>query len=328
MNVSRLLDRGREAARLCQNPSVLINPGAYLGVFLGVLARAGRDKAVFFLSPAIKQFGAWIEQLLAESTGKEGRGILPLVRETGSGAKSSGDDRLHIHIGLKGDKAHEISLNFLEKNRLPAFSFRLENTYELGGQFFIWEMATAIAGHYLRVNPFDQPDVAASKEKTETALEIYKERKKLPLEKPNQEKELAGFLKAAAAGGYIAVQAFLPPKPEIAAALRDFIIHLRLKTGLPATFDFGPRFLHSTGQLHKGGGRKGLFIQLTARHEQDADVPDAPGAASSSYSFGVLEDAQARGDREALRKKGRPVIHFHFRVEPQKGIRRLFNKVR
>lgn len=325
MDISRLLRQSREAARVCQNPSALENPGAYLGVFLGVLARAGRDKAVFLLSPEVKHFGSWIEQLLAESTGKEGRGILPLVRNAGSSPENAGEGRIFIHIGLKGDKTHGISLGFLKKSRLPLFSFSLEDTYELGGQFFIWEMATAIAGHLLGINPFDQPDVAASKKKTEAVLGMYKERKRLPQEKPHQERELARFLKPAAAGDYISVQAFLPPAAEIAAALQNFVARLRAKTGLPATFDFGPRFLHSTGQLHKGDRGNGLFIQLTAEHEKDVDVPDAPGAASSSFSFGVLEDAQARGDRDALRKKGRRIIHFHFQTAPLEGIRRLTN---
>jgi len=327
MNAAGLVDQSRQAARLCQNPSASENPGVYLGVLLGTLALAGRDKVAFLLSPEIESFGAWIEQLLAESTGKEGRGILPIVRDPDIPAGKEGQDRIFVHIGITGDKTHTEAMRRLAKSQVPLFSFTLNNAYELGGHFFLWEMATAVAGHFLKVNPFDQPDVAASKKRTEAVLKTYKERGSLPEENGEDEEGLKRFLSLARPGDYIALLAFLPPLPGIASALKEFAAALRARTGLAVTYDFGPRFLHSTGQLHKGGRGNGLFIQLTADHFKDTPVPAAPASLSSLYSFGVLENAQACGDREALREKGRRLIHFHFRKEVEKGIGQLISLI-
>ncbi len=326
MNIGRLVGQSRRAARLCQNPSVAENPGVYLGVLLGTLALAGRDKVTFLFSPEIESFGAWVEQLLAESTGKEGRGTLPIVRDSDIPAGKEGQDRILVYIGKRGDKTHSSAMR-LAKSQVPLFSFTLKDAYDLGGQFFLWEMATAVVGHFLKVNPFDQPDVAASKKRTEACLKTYKGRGSLPEEYGDDKEGLKRFLSSARPGDYIAVLAFLPPLPEIASALKEFAVALRARTGLAVTYDFGPRYLHSTGQFHKGGPRNGLFIQLTADHFKDAPVPAAPASSSSLYSFGVLEGAQARGDREALREKGRRLIHFHFRKKVEKGIGQLISLI-
>jgi glucose-6-phosphate isomerase/transaldolase/glucose-6-phosphate isomerase len=200
-------------------------------------------------------------------------------------------------------------------------------------------MATAVAGHVLRINPFDQPNVAASKKKTEALLEIHKEKGRFAERQPDfdgpdfalysdapatsMEEGLSRFLKNARAGDYLVIQAFLPPKPEIDAAVQKLTAKLRSKTRLAVTSEFGPRFLHSTGQLHKGDAGKGLFIQLTAEDKIDAPVPDGPGSLSSSRSFSLLKQAQARGDEEALREKGRRIIGIHFKNDVLDGLKKL-----
>ncbi|MDP2914969.1 MAG: hypothetical protein Q8O91_05910, partial [Candidatus Aminicenantes bacterium] len=323
VNLSGLLARARQAAGECRTASPRENPGATLGLLIGILAAAGRDKPAFLLSPGIESFGAWVEQLLAESTGKEGRGILPLVRDSGSSFEKDAPDRLVVHIGIAGDETQAGTLRRIAKNRVPVLSFSLADVPDLGRQFFLWEMATAVAGHILKVNPFDQPNVAASKKKTEIVLKAFEERGDLPAERPASEAELRPFLSGAGAGDYVVVQAFLSPRPEIDARLKEFAAAIRARTDLAVTYDFGPRFLHSTGQLHKGDRGNGLFIQLTGGHLRDAAVPAAPGSSASSYTFGTLIDAQALGDREALREKGRRVIRFHFQDRAEDGIRRL-----
>jgi hypothetical protein len=329
------------------------------------MATAGRDKAVFLLSPGIECFGAWIEQLLAESTGKEGRGILPLVRDAGFSFDRDAPDQFVVHIGLGGDGSHDERLRQIGKNRTPLVSCTLEDVHDLGYQFFLWELATAVAGHILKVNPFDQPNVAASKKKTEAVLKAVQERGDVigtkpagvkgrafgsplarsfnprastaeadpqtkpgaPAAAPAAEDELRRFLSRAEPRDYVVVQAFLPPEPAIRACLQEFAAAIRAKTDLAVTYDFGPRFLHSTGQLHKGDRGNGLFIQLTAGHLRDAGVPAGPGSSTSSYSFGTLIDAQALGDREALKENGRRVIHYHFHDRADEGIRRLIESL-
>jgi len=327
MDIPRLLARARQAAGDCRTAAPRENPGAALGLLLGVMAAAGRDKAVFLLSPGIEGFGAWIEQLLAESTGKEGRGILPLVRDAGFSFDRDAPDRLVVRIGLGGDGSHDERLRQIGKNRTPLVSFTLEDVHDLGYQFFLWEMATAVAGRILKVNPFDQPNVAASKKKTEAVLKTLQERGGPAGPKPAAEDELRRFLSRAEPGDYVVVQAFLPPEPAIRAGLQEFAAAIRAKTDLAVTYDFGPRFLHSTGQLHKGDRGNGLFIQLTAGHPRDAGVPAGPGSSTSSYSFGTLIDAQALGDLEALMENGRRVIRFHFPERADEGIRRLIESL-
>ena len=327
MDIPRLLTRARQAAGDCRTAAPRENPGASLGLLLGVMAAAGRDKAVFLLSPGIEGFGAWIEQLLAESTGKEGRGILPLVRDAGFSFDRDAPDRFVVHIGLGGDGSHDERLRRIGKNRTPLVSYTLEDVHDLGYQFFLWEMATAVAGHILKVNPFDQPNVAASKKKTEAVLKTLQERGGPAGPKPAAEDELRRFLSRAEPGDYVVVQAFLPPEPAIRAGLQEFAAAIRAKTDLAVTYDFGPRFLHSTGQLHKGDRGNGLFIQLTSGHPRDAGVPAGPGSSTSSYSFGTLIDAQALGDLEALMENGRRVIRFHFPERADEGIRRLIESL-
>jgi len=330
------LSEGNEAAGTCRRHRAGENPGANLGIILGTLALAGRDKAVFLLSPALRNFGAWVEQLLAESTGKEGRGILPIVRPTAAPVSGTAKDRVTVVIGLSGDTALAAAAKGVRRSGNPVISMTLEDPIELGAQFYLWEFATAAAGAVLGINPFDQPNVALSKKKTDAALKEFVESRAFPAEAPTWEEESIAFygekreiglrsglrkhFETFKDGGYAVIQAFLPPSPEITEALRTLAGCIETRTGRPAVFDFGPRFLHSTGQLHKGDGGAGIFLQLTAARGEDAAVPSSPDGEGSAYSFGNLIDAQSLGDRQALREKGRPVARLHFKGDPIEGL--------
>jgi glucose-6-phosphate isomerase len=330
------LSEANEAVGSCRRLRPGENPGANLGIILGTLALAGRDKVVFLFSPALQSFGGWIEQLLAESTGKDGRGILPIVRPTAVPHPGPAKDRVTIVIGLSGDAALAAAVKEARGSGDPVISMTLEDPLELGAQFYLWEFATAAAGAVLGINPFDQPNVALSKKKTEAALNAFVKSRTFPAESSTWEEETLVFygekrevglrsglrklFEKFKDSGYAVIQAFLPPSPEITEALRTLAGCIETRTARPVVFDYGPRFLHSTGQLHKGDGGAGIFLQLTAAHGKDAVVPSSPDAGGSAYSFGNIIDAQALGDRQALREKGRPVARLHFKGDPIEGI--------
>jgi hypothetical protein len=240
---------------------------------------------------------------------------------------------------LKGDEAHGRTVAELEGSGHPVVRLLLSDLYDLGGQFFLWEMAIAVAGHRLGINPFDQPDVEAAKALAREVTAEYKEKGSLPFETPalsggdiavygdittgTPAEALKGFLDNARAGAYIALQAYVQPTPEVTDALQALRTGLRDRFLLATTLGFGPRFLHSTGQLHKGDAGKGFFLQFTADAPRDADIPDEAGSPASSMTFGVLKAAQAIGDRQALISRGRKVIRFHLEGDPARGIREL-----
>jgi transaldolase/glucose-6-phosphate isomerase len=305
------------------------NPGAQVGAILGELAKAGRDKVTFAISPAIASFGDWVEQLIAESTGKEGKGILPVVGEPLGPPAVYGNDRLFVHIRLDGDETHDAAVTALEAAGHPVVRLNLHDRYDLGGQFFLWEMATAVAGHLLGINPFDQPNVEAVKVLARQMVAEYTEKGVLPPSEsaPLTPEALNEFLAQAQPGDYIALQAYLQPAEKTTVALQALRIRLRDRYGLATTVGYGPRFLHSTGQLHKGDAGRGLFIQFTADDAasltQDVPIPDEAGSPDSSITFGVLKAAQALGDRQALLDAGRRVIRFHLGDDVVGGLRRL-----
>jgi len=299
---------------------------ALLGAALGELAKAGRDKATFFLSPRIESFGAWLEQLIAESTGKDGRGIVPIVGEAPGPPDVYGDDRVFINVSLGEDNRHNNLLAALRQAGHPIIELLMEEPYDLGGEIFRWEMATAVAGERLGINPFDQPDVEAAKVLARQMVAAYRDKGKLPEETPAWSSEatdifgdvasLKDFLAQARAGDYIALQAYIAPTGEMNLALENLRLRIRDRYRLATTVGYGPRYLHSTGQLHKGDRGAGLFIQITAADQEDAPIPDEPGHSSSSITFGALKAAQAMGDRQALINSGRRVIRLHFRKNP------------
>jgi glucose-6-phosphate isomerase len=328
LDIPRLLERAiTTAATHATGVPARANPGAWLGVLLGELAGAGRDKLTFIVSPAVASFGDWVEQLIAESTGKEGKGILPVVGEPPGPAEVYGADRLFVHVRLAGDATYDAAVQALQEAGQPVLRLDLGDLYDLGSQFFLWEMATAVASWRLGVNPFDQPDVEAAKKLARRMVAAYQEQGTLPASQPAplSAAALHQFLAGAQPGAYIALHAYLQPTPETEAALQALRLHLRDLYHLAVTLGYGPRFLHSTGQLHKGDAGRGLFVQLTADAAQDAPIPDQAGAPDSSISFGVLKMAQALGDGQALREAGRRVIHFHLGTDILGGLKQLMS---
>lgn len=339
VDLRKLLDRAGEMAANCRSASEK-NGGAQLGAVLGELWKAGRDKVTIFGSPAIASFGDWMEQLIAESTGKEGKGILPVVGESPGLPECYGNDRFFVYLRLSDDNTYTEHCADLVKAGHPLVELTLDDVYDLGKQFFLWEMATAVAGCCLNINPFDQPDVESSKILTRQMVMEFKEKGSLPDEPPslidngmmffggNQSgkavKALTNFIEEnVKPGSYIAIHAYVKPDPLTYAALQSFRTAMRNRYRVATTLGFGPRFLHSTGQLHKGDGGRGLFIQITSENVQYISIPDEAGKGVSSMSFGILKMAQALGDRQALLDAGRKVLRFHMVKDLIGGMNRL-----
>jgi transaldolase/glucose-6-phosphate isomerase len=323
-DADRLLIRARSVAHDCALPPA-DNPAAWLGTILGVLAQAGRDKMTLVTSPRIASFGDWAEQLIAESTGKEGKGILPVVGEPLGSPAAYGDDRYFVYLPLEYDTNHDAAMQTLAEAGFPVVRLPLHDVYDIGGQFFLWEMANAVAGHLLGINPFDQPNVEAAKAQARRIVSAYTEAGSLPAypaTPPNGE-ALRHFLKQARPGDYVAIQAYLNPTPETTTALQALRVTLRDRLKLAVTIGYGPRFLHSTGQLHKGGAGNGFFVQLTADDPRDIPIPDEAGRTEAALTFGVLKMAQAMGDLQALVENGRRVIHIHLGARIVEGVGRL-----
>lgn len=350
IDIDVLLGRAISVARASGEDAIIDeNPAAKLGVALGELATMGRDKLTFTISPDVESFGDWVEQLLAESTGKEGKGILPIVGEQLAVPQSYGDDRVFAWLHLKEDGSLKETRDSLIEAGQPVIEIVLEDVYDIGGQFYLWETATAIAGQRLGINPFDQPNVESAKVKAREMMVAYQEHGQLLVEaptfeiegikvytttsgisfpafekeKPSLEEIFNSFLKAADPGTYIALQAYLPDTDTTHQALSVLRHKLRDRTGYATTLGFGPRFLHSTGQMHKGDAGNGLFIQLTSEKSEDLAIPEEAGEDGSSISFGVLIQAQALGDQQALHEEGRKVIRFHLDADVQGGIQKL-----
>jgi glucose-6-phosphate isomerase len=350
IDIDALLDRALSVARANgEDADVDAIPAAKLGVALGELAKIGRDKLTFIISPEVESFGDWVEQLLAESTGKEGKGILPVVGEKLAASQTYGDDRVFVRLHLKEDDSLAKAFESLIEAGHPVIEIVLGDAYDIGGQFFLWEMATAVAGQRLGINPFDQPNVESAKVKAREMMAAYQEQGQLPAEAPLFEvdgikvyatasgfnfptpakerpslKEIFNdFLGTADPGAYFTLQAYLPDTTETYQTLSVLRHRLRDRTGFATTLGFGPRFLHSTGQMHKGDGGNGLFIQITSEKSDDLAIPNEAGEDESSVSFDVLIEAQVLGDRQALQEEGRKVIRFHLAGDVQDGIQKL-----
>jgi transaldolase/glucose-6-phosphate isomerase len=328
----------------CSETEQVDNYAARLGVIMAELAEAGRDRLTLIISPALGSFGDWVEQLIAESTGKEGKGILPVVGEPVGAPEVYGDDRQFVYLQLNSDDTYDSAVDRLEAAGFPLVCIRLKDTYDLGGQFFLWELATAVAGARLGINPFNQPNVEAAKDFARQMVATYQAEGQLPEPTPALQSDgilvygdlpaseaelitggdaLRAFLAQAQQGDYIALQAYVKPDAETDWALLELRTRLRAYTRLACTTGYGPRFLHSTGQLHKGDRGNGLFIQLTADSPEDVGIPDQAGSPESSISFGVLKAAQAMGDRQALLDANRRVIRFHLGKDVSGGLEKL-----
>lgn len=327
LDLGRLLERAAALRAACRPDSPAPeNPGAVLGTIMGELAKRGRDKLTLILPPAIAPFGAWVEQLIAESTGKEGTGILPVDGEPLGPPAVYGQDRLFVHLRLAGDDGQDAAVAALAAAGQPVVRLELADRYDLGGEFYRWEMATAVAGALLGINAFDQPNVQESKDFTGRFLARYRETGRLP-ESPHATAgadlapALRQLLGMVGPGDYIALNAYLHASPGHTAALQAIRRRLRDHFRVATTLGFGPRFLHSTGQFHKGGPPSGVFLQLTAEPAADLSIPGQP------YTFATLEAAQALGDLEALTSRGRRALRIHLPRDVAAGLATLARTV-
>ena len=308
-----LLDGAALAEEACRAAGPASNGGLWVGAALGALAKAGRDKLTFVVTGEIASFGLWVEQLVAESTGKHGRGILPIADEPLGDAGDYGDDRVFVHLRADGDD----SLTELADAGHPVLTVPVQGATDLGRIFFLAEFATAVAGWSLGLNPFDQPNVQEAKDNTSKALDEGADE---PYADPAE--ALRALLEGAAPPDYVAIMAYAPPSQAVDAAAADLRAALRDRAGVATTFGYGPRFLHSTGQYHKGGAPTGRFLQLVHDAGEDAEVPDKP------FTFEQLKRAQAVGDFRTLRGHGLPAQRVRLGGDPAEAIRRLTEETR
>jgi glucose-6-phosphate isomerase len=298
---SRLLDRAEQVVTASgpgTNPEANVPLG--LGAALGDHVRAGRDKCTFVTSPGLGPIGLWLEQLLAESTGKNGTGVVPLADEPLGAPAVYGPDRFFAYLRLDGDGTHDAAVDALEGTGFPVTRCVLQDAYDIGAQMVTWEMATAYAGALIGINPFDQPNVQSAKDQTVALLEQYVAGGQLD---PVDGGDLGEVLGGAVRGQhFVAILAFVTPDEATESALQAVRAEIRDRLGVATSLGFGPRYLHSTGQLHKGGPRTGRYLQVTSERDSDAPIPGRP------YGFRVVIEAQARGDAKALRATGQPVV--------------------
>jgi glucose-6-phosphate isomerase len=342
LDISQLLASAEKMATQCAAevpPGE--NPAVQLGAALGELAKHGRDKLTLVSSPAIAALGDWIEQLIAESTGKDGMGILPVVGELVGTPHVYQDDRVFVAILLQGDHSLDSGLEALRIAGHPVIISRLADMDDLGGEFFKWELATAIAGHRLGIHPFNQPNVEAAKNLARKMVDEYAQSGHLPELTQSFKTEqfevstvesveaedvqsvgsiLASFMESVHPGDYVCLQAFLPPDENTSSLLVELATRIRHRTHMAVSSGFGPRYLHSTGQLHKGDAGRGRFIQLTSTSQDDLAIPTSAGIPDSSITFGVLIAAQALGDRDALIDAGRSVLRVHILGDELDGL--------
>lgn len=313
VDVARLLDRAAEMASASSAilPSAR-NAGVWLGAAMGAAARAGRDKLTFIVSDPIAAFGFWAEQLIAESTGKEGRGIVPVEGEPVGEAKSYGKDRLFVYLRL--NKKYDPAVSALERAGQPVIRIDLRDAYDLGGEFLRWEIATAAAGLSLDIDPFDQPNVQESKDNTKRLLaenQWPSAEPAVPAARRDAATRLRAHLALINPGDYVALTAYVARTPKTGKALRNIRTAIRNKYKAATTVGYGPRFLHSTGQLHKGGADNIVCVQFTAEAGQDEAIP------GEAFSFGMLEAAQALGDFQSLKSRGRRVLRVQLGAKPE-----------
>jgi len=352
LDTGEFLQRTQQMVDACAGRvPVAQNPGAILGIILGSAARAGRDKLTIITSPGISDLGAWLEQLLAESTGKEGKGIIPVDREELAVPAVYGSDRVFAYLRLEPapDAGQDAKVAALESAGQPVVRISVSDVYNLGQEFFRWEIATAVAGAIIGINPFNQPDVEASKVATRALTSEYEKKGSLPAESPiledggiklftdsknadalahaaGKEKSLAGYLKAhlsrVTTGDYFAVLGYVEMDAEHEAALQKIRHTVRDKKNVATCLGFGPRFLHSTGQAYKGGPNSGVFLQITCDDAADLPVP------GQKYTFGVVKAAQARGDFQVLAERGRRALRVHLGKNVGSDLAKLADAVR
>jgi len=330
VDVVKLLDRAEHMAKECREANADKNPGVALGLALGTAAKNGRDKITLIASPAIYDLGAWLEQLIAESTGKIGRALIPVDREPLGPPEVYGDDRVFVYIRYSHapESTQDEAIERLEKAGQPVIRLDVRDLYDLGAEFLRWEIATAVAGHVIGINPFDQPDVEASKMATRKLTDEFESTGKLPPEQPILEADGMKFFTDAAnaaqltgktaaemlrahlnrlgAGDYFALLGYIQMTADHEEALQSMRVQVRDRKRVATCLGFGPRFLHSTGQAYKGGPNSGVFLQVTCGDAQDLPIP------GQKYTFGIVKAAQARGDFDVLAERKRRALRVHL----------------
>jgi len=325
----------------CKLQNVSKNSGAMLGAIIGTLANNGVDKLTILSTSQLKYFGAWLEQLIAESTGKDGKGILPVDLEPVGSIEKFSRDRVFVHFKLESDSSGDEIINAIREAKFPFIAITLNDVYDLAGEFFRWEFATAIAGNVLSVQPFDQPNVESAKVAAKEMMKEYQQKGELPkllpslemdnikvfgdLQLKNISEAINSFVARAEKGkSYISIQAYLKPDDKTWHALQYFRSKIINEYQVAVTLGYGPRFLHSTGQLHKGDSGNGLFIQLFAVGDKDLAIPANAGDEKSEFTFGTLINAQSLGDRQALIDNGREVLRLELYGNAAESILGLF----
>jgi transaldolase/glucose-6-phosphate isomerase len=351
LDIAKFLDGAQEMVRSCAaSVPADENPGVILGAILGTLQKLGRDKVTLFTSPGIADLGAWLEQLLAESTGKDGKGLIPVDREQPGSPDVYGSDRVFVYLRLESrpDAAQDAAVAALEKADQPVVRIAVPDLYALAREFFRWEFATAVAGSVIGINPFDQPDVEASKVETRKLTAQYEQSGSLPPETPLLEHggiklftdsrnaaalkqaaagdaTLAGHLRAhlqrLRAGDYFALLAYIHLNDANEALLQSIRHAVRDARRVATSLGFGPRFLHSTGQAYKGGPNSGVFLQITCDAAADLPVP------GQKYTFGVVKAAQARGDFQVLAERNRRALRVHLGADVPAALTRLASAI-
>jgi transaldolase / glucose-6-phosphate isomerase len=342
LGISKFLDRAEQMVKSCgATIPVEDNPGVMLGIVLGSAAKLGRDKLTFVTSPAIYDVGAWLEQLVAESTGKQGKGIIPVDREELTGPKGYGNDRVFAYLRFESspDANQDEHVAKLEKAGQPVIRISITDKYDLPQEFFRWEIATAVAGSIIGINAFNQPDVEASKIETRKLTSEYEQSGSLPPDKPIYEQagiklfadsrnadavnrgNLKGHLRAhlerIKPGDYFAVLGYIQMNATHEARLQEIRHAVRDTKQVATCLGFGPRFLHSTGQAYKGGPNSGVFLQITCDDANDVPIPGA------KYTFGTVKSAQARGDFQVLADRGRRALRVHLGKNVELGLSEL-----
>jgi transaldolase/glucose-6-phosphate isomerase len=312
IDIEGLLRGAQVAEQNCQSPAPQSNSGLWMGVAVGALAMQAHDKATFAVDEPVASFGLWVEQLIAESTGKQGKGVLPVAGEPVGDPGEYGDDRVFVHLRNEEepDEALAQGVEALGRAGQPVVKLTHKGAEDLGRVFFFAEFAVAVAGWVLGINPFDQPNVQEAKDNTNRVLAGGD----LPEVEPG---DLSELLEGAAPPNYLAIMGYVQPSDEFDAAVAAMRVELRGRTECTTTFGYGPRFLHSTGQFHKGGPPTGRFIQLIHDGVDDVEIPEA------GYTFRHLKNAQAVGDLQTLRDHGLPAVQVRLEGDPAEAIRRL-----
>lgn len=325
IDIDKLFVETSKMVNECKHKEVSFNSGAKLGGIIGSLAKEGADKLTLLSSPQLKYLGGWLEQLIAESTGKDGKGILPVDLEPSVPVEEYSNDRVFVYLKLSGDNFFDKKVSEIKNAGFPVIELEMENIYQIGAEFFRWEFATAIAGYVLDVQPFDQPNVESAKVAARAMMKEFQLKGKLPEFKPTLESDgikifsdlkvenlndiFSAFFSDCRSGkNYVAIQAYLKPDEKLWETLQQIRGKILKRYKVATTLGYGPRFLHSTGQLHKGDSGNGFFIQFISDIQNDAPIPDSAGDDKSSISFGALIKAQALGDRQALIDNKRKVI--------------------